>query len=99
MVPFLARGQNDPSIFNIRIEGVAWPKTEPTPQRAGKNDLAFGRDLGLHGKTILPRIEAQTKSGRRRSRCGVRATQESVRQTLLCRLLHWLFLPVFTPAF
>lgn len=57
MLPFLTRRQDDPTIFNVGLEGITRLEIESPPQRAGKNDLAFGGELGLHGKTILPCTE------------------------------------------
>jgi len=40
--------------LDVGVERIAGANTEPAPEWSWKNDLTFGGDLGLHGKTILP---------------------------------------------
>jgi hypothetical protein len=53
----LRREHNAPS-FDVNVEGIASLNSELTTKSAGKNDLPFGGDPGLHGKTILLRLAA-----------------------------------------
>jgi hypothetical protein len=48
------RGEDDATVFYVGVERVTGADIEATAERAGKNNLAFGGDFGLHGKTILP---------------------------------------------
>jgi hypothetical protein len=50
----LRGGQNDTAALDAGIEGVTGAKSQFAADRAGENDLPFGGELGLHGKTILP---------------------------------------------
>ena len=54
MQALLAGGKDDAAVFYVGVERVAGAEIEATAERAGKNDLVFGGDFGLHGKTILP---------------------------------------------
>ena len=52
---FPLRGcQHDPILLDGNVERIAGANAELAAKRSGKNDLAFGGDPGLHGKTILP---------------------------------------------
>lgn len=57
--PFLSRTQNDTFALDLGIERIARLQPQPPTNRAGQNDLAFGGNFGLHGKTILPLAEAE----------------------------------------
>jgi len=49
--------------LDVCLERVAGPNAKPASKRARKNDLAFSRNFGLHGKTILPSIVLPCKLG------------------------------------
>src|SRR5438552_19173254 len=53
MWPFLARRQHNPPVLYIGVQRITCTNVEPAAKGAWKNDLAFGGDFGLHGKTIL----------------------------------------------
>jgi hypothetical protein len=48
--------QHDLATFDICVQSVARANTQSSPQGAGKDNLTFRGNLGLHGKTILPYI-------------------------------------------
>ena len=52
----LPRRKNNAPSLDFSIERITSLNPQPAPNRAGKHDLSFGRNLGLHGKTILPRF-------------------------------------------
>jgi len=54
MWPFPARRQHNSAILDVGVQGITCPNVESAAERTGKNDLPFGGNLGLHGKTILP---------------------------------------------
>jgi hypothetical protein len=54
MWPFPARRQHNSASLDIGVQGIPCPNVESAAERTGKNNLPFGGNLGLHGKTILP---------------------------------------------
>jgi hypothetical protein len=55
MGALLARRQHNPPIFDIGVQRITCPNIKLAAKRAWKNHLPLGGNLGLHGKTILPR--------------------------------------------
>ena len=51
--------QHDLATLDICIQSVARTNSQASPQWAGKDNLTFRGNLGLHGKTILPYIYAE----------------------------------------
>src|SRR6187551_1354445 len=47
------RHQNNASRLNADLHRIAGLNAKLAPKRPRKNNLAFGRNFGLHGKTIL----------------------------------------------
>ncbi len=43
--------------MHCRVQQVARMYAESAANRAGQNNLSFGGNSGLHGKTILPQAE------------------------------------------
>jgi hypothetical protein len=50
----MTHGEHNTLSFHLDIERITRANSQPAPKRPGKNDLAFGGDSRLHGKTILP---------------------------------------------
>jgi hypothetical protein len=46
--------EDDLAALHARVERVAWAKSELSPDGAGKNNLPFAGNPGLHRKNILP---------------------------------------------
>ena len=46
--------EDDLPAFHARIDGIAWAKSELSPDGAGKNNLPLAGYAGLHRKNILP---------------------------------------------
>lgn len=59
--------QDNPTVRDLRIKRIAGTNIQLSSHRAGKNDLSFGRDRGLHGKTILPQALSSCNQLRRRT--------------------------------
>jgi hypothetical protein len=55
MSPFLARRQHDSPIFYIGVQRITCTNIQAAPKRPWKNDLSLRGNLGVHGKTILPK--------------------------------------------
>ena len=51
--------QHDLATLDICIQSIACTNSQASPQWAGKDNLTFRGNLGLHGKTILPYIYAE----------------------------------------
>jgi hypothetical protein len=45
----------------VGIERIAGPKSQFVADATGENDLTFGGNLGLHGKTILGHVSGTDK--------------------------------------
>lgn len=54
--------QHNAASFNVGIQRVACAEAEAAAKRAGKNDLTFAGELGLHGKNILPITKSLPKT-------------------------------------
>jgi hypothetical protein len=56
------RRQDNAASFDVGIQRVACAEAEAAAKRAGKNDLTFAGELGLHGKNILPLLKSLPKT-------------------------------------
>ena len=54
MLPLPGGRQDNASVLYIGVQGIACTNIQAAAKWTRKNDLAFGGNLGLHGKTILP---------------------------------------------
>jgi hypothetical protein len=52
--PFPARRQHNSAILDLGVQRIPRLNVEAAAERAWQNNLPFGGNLGLHGKTILP---------------------------------------------
>ena len=64
--PLLPGRQYNPSTIDAGVQWITGANAEPATQRAWENNLPFGRNFGLHGKTILPCWIPANTNGRNR---------------------------------